>query len=262
MSPDDGSRLDILSQALIDRHLGAMTTREFLRAARALSARYVEDRRQLPSRSPLDSAGKRAAFAVLYGPIHYATTRAVVDGLQLAETRVDRVVDLGCGTGTASAAWSAAFASPPVIDGIDRQGWAVGEANWTWRTLGLSGRARRADLVTEAGVVAAGRRTSLARTAVLAAWSANELAPAARDALLSHLVALGRLGATVVVLEPLSGRAAPWWDAWAAAFTTSGGRADTWRVPNTLPKALRRLDRDAGFDRPTLSARSLLLLGG
>jgi hypothetical protein len=48
---------------VIERHTQSMTRPEFLKAVRALSARYVEQRAALRDRSPLDSAGKRAAFA-------------------------------------------------------------------------------------------------------------------------------------------------------------------------------------------------------
>jgi hypothetical protein len=47
------------------KNLRALSMPELTRAIRALSARYVESRAQLPDRSPLDSAGKRAAFATL-----------------------------------------------------------------------------------------------------------------------------------------------------------------------------------------------------
>jgi hypothetical protein len=146
----------------------------------------------------------------------------------------------------------------PAIEGIDQQPWAVTEAGWTWRTLGVAGRARRGDLLAEAARLSR-RSQQPSRIGVLAAWSVNELPPPARAALRDRLIGLGGGGATVLVIEPLSGRAAPWWDEWTEAFAAAGGRANRWRTPNTLPRALRTLDRDAGFDRPDLVARSLLL---
>lgn len=258
---DDAERpdLDILTTGLFDRHLHTLTTPEFLRAARALSARYVEDRQRLHARSPLDSAGKRAAFAVLYGPIHYETTRAITLGLGLASDSVGRIVDLGCGTGAASAGWARVSTPTPSIEGVDRSGWAVTEARWTWNLIGLSGRATRGDLVAASERLTRQPRQALTTTGVLLAWAVNELAPSERDPLLAHLVTLGKLGARVLVIEPVSGRAAPWWDTWARTVIESGGRADAWQLPNTLPEALRRLDRQAGFDRSHLSARTLLL---
>jgi hypothetical protein len=60
------------------RHRAALTSSEFLKAVRALSARYVERRSTLRDRSPLDSAGKRAAFAAFYAPLHFLTAREIV----------------------------------------------------------------------------------------------------------------------------------------------------------------------------------------
>ena len=69
--------------------MASLSRVEFLRAARALSARYVETRRTLPDRSPLDSAGKRAAFALLFGPIHFAAVAGVVDALDNCPARAN-----------------------------------------------------------------------------------------------------------------------------------------------------------------------------
>jgi len=256
----DRPALDALADALITRHLTAFTRTEFLRAARALSTRYVERRHELSSRPAVDSAGKRAAFAVLYGPIHYAITRAIVERIGGSLPRARTVVDFGCGTGAASAGWASAALEPPVLAGIDRNSWAVAEAGWTWSQLGLAGRARRGDLVAEAGRLGRRSPTALRDTALLLAWSVNELPDAQRDQLLGHLTAVHRLGAAVLVIEPRSGLAVPWWSRWAEAFSAAGGRADTWDLPNALPEPIRRLDREAGFDRQALQARSLTLL--
>lgn len=251
---------DDWADALIARHLGAFTRPEFLRAARALSARYVEGRHNLSSRSALDSAGKRAAFAVLYGPQHFATTRAIVQALGLGTRRTQLIVDLGCGTGAASAGWATALHRPPTLHGVDRDAWALTEADWTWRTLGFEGRTRRGDLTVGAGRLLARGPRLQPDTAILSAYAANELSADARASLLAHLVGLGQRSVTVLVIEPVSGRTAPWWSDWARTIQRAGGRADEWRLPNTLPEALRRLDRDAGFDRPELTGRSLALI--
>ena len=42
----------------------------------------------LPDRNPLDSAGKRAAFAGFYAPLHFLTTREVITGLGGAPSNV------------------------------------------------------------------------------------------------------------------------------------------------------------------------------
>jgi hypothetical protein len=57
----------------------------------------------------LDSAGKRAAFAAFYAPLHFLTMRAIVQELVVADstpvTHIDTIVDLGCGTGVAGGRW-------------------------------------------------------------------------------------------------------------------------------------------------------------
>ena len=63
MTTADTPRVDAWVEALQVRHRANLTTPEFLKAVRALSARYVERRAELPDRSPIDSAGKRSAFA-------------------------------------------------------------------------------------------------------------------------------------------------------------------------------------------------------
>ncbi|HUF46471.1 MAG TPA: class I SAM-dependent methyltransferase [Vicinamibacterales bacterium] len=257
------SSLERLAAALVERHLASLTRPELLRAARALSARYVEGRGSLPSRSPLDSAGKRAAFAVLFAPIHFATVEAIVTGLAAPVGALSRIVDLGCGTGAASAAWALSVSPParPTLLGVDTHRWALAEAAWTWRTLGLPGRVRRADMVAEASRLGARRGASLAGMGIVAAWSVNELTPAGRSALLGHLREAARRQATVLVIEPLSRRAAPWFPEWTRAVEDLGGRADEWHLANRLPASLQALDRDAGFDRTELGARSLMFGG-
>jgi len=258
--PVDRPGLEHLAAALVDRHLRTLTPSEFLRAARALSARYVQGRQQLAARPPLDSAGKRAAFAVLYGPIHFETTCGIVDRLQMHLRRTTLIVDLGCGTGAAAAGWVSRCEQAPQVRGVDRQGWAVTEAGWTWRTLGMTGRAKRGDLVSAAAALTREPAATLAGTSVLLAWAVNELEATARAERLGHLLALGRLGVAILVIEPVASRAVPWWEEWARTFTSIGGRADIWQLPNTLPAEIRRLDREAGFERGTLAARSLALL--
>ena len=63
--------VDIWLAALEDRHLAKLTASEVARALRALSSCYVERRTKLTSGAALDSAGKRAACALFYGPLHF-----------------------------------------------------------------------------------------------------------------------------------------------------------------------------------------------
>ncbi|MCC7007695.1 MAG: methyltransferase domain-containing protein [Acidobacteria bacterium] len=242
--------------ALIARHTRRFSPPEYLKAVRALSARYVERRAQLPRRSAVDSPGKRAAFASYYAPLHFLAARAVVDAIGAARQPVDRLVDLGCGSGVASAAWAMTAQPGPEIVGVDRDAWALTEAVWNWQHLGVAGRTRRADLVRAAEDLVRERR-ALDRTALVLAWSVNELDAAARRRLLTSLGRAAAAGASVLVLEPLARTAVPWWNEWAAACLDWGGRTDEWRFDMGLPLALDRVREAAGFRRQPLGVRSL-----
>jgi len=239
--------------ALQTRHRGALTNPEFLKAVRALSARYVERRGSLPDRSPLDSAAKRAAFAAFYGPLHFLTVAHIVDALGAARGAIDVIGDLGCGTGASSAAWALAFPTPPRIVGLDVHTWALDEAAWTWRTLRLDGRTRRTDVL---------RARLDGISALVAGWSVNELDHHARTDLLGRLIEAASHGASVLIVEPIGRRATPWWADWAARFAVAGGRSDEWRFAIPLPPVLADLDEAAGFRRDALTAKTLWLRAG
>jgi SAM-dependent methyltransferase len=238
--------------ALEKRHLEHLTFAEIRRALQALSSLYVERRERLGSGAALESAGKRAAFALYYGPLHFLLVREIVRALGAASPPVGRVIDLGCGTGAAGAAW-AVEAGRATVEGVDRSGWAVDEARWTLARLGLRGDARRGDV--HAVPMPAGR------AAVLAAFIVNELGEADREHLRDRLLGAAESGARVLVIEPLARRALPWWPAWEEAFVGRGGRADEWRFPARLPPLVAKLDRAAGLDHRELTGRSLWLPG-
>jgi hypothetical protein len=69
--------------------------------------------------APLQGVGKRAAFALYYGPLHFLLIREIVRGLGAADKGVRPIVDLGCGTGDAGAAWALEFPRPPRLVGVD-----------------------------------------------------------------------------------------------------------------------------------------------
>lgn len=237
--------------ALEERHLANLTFSEASRALRALSSCYVERRSRLASGGALDSAGKRAAFALFYSPLHFLVTRQVLREIDAAAATVARIVDLGCGTGAAGAAW-AIESSGARVTGIDRNAWAVAEANWTYRQLHVSGHATQGD-------VGRARVPGAPRTGAVAAYTINELSDTARDGLLPRLMAAHAAGACVLIVEPIARRLAGWWDEWARAFTGAGGRADEWRFPAALPPRQRQLARAAGLDPRELTAKSLFL---
>lgn len=251
--------LDAWLEALIARHTSTLTRSEFLKAVRALSARYVERRSELARRPPADSPGKRAAFAAFFAPLHLLTAREIARALGPSPAAT-RIVDLGCGTGVASAGWALASERRPAIVGVDRQAWALTEAAWNWRILGLAGRSQRDDLNHAAQLLA--ERAVGVETLVVAGWSVNELDADARRALLPVLLALADRGCSVLVIEPLARAAVPWWDEWARTSRTRGGQAHEWKFDATLPPALAALSTEAGFRRETLGARTLWIKSG
>ena len=219
------------------------------RALRALSSCYVERRDKLAAGGPLDSAGKRAAFALFYAPLHFILTRYIVRALPAAEG-VTRVLDLGCGTGSAGAAF--ALEAGARVEGVDRNAWAVAEANWTYRELGLSGRATP-------GTMQRTRIRGERGLAVLASYAVNELPDADREALRVQLFAAHKDGARVLIIEPIARRANRWWESWKEGVEAAGGREDEWRFQIPLPPRQRLLAKGAGLDPRELTARSLYL---
>jgi len=251
MPPQDTAPFDAWLEALEARHLERLRFPEVSRALRALSSAYVERRDRLAHGAALDGGGKRAAFALFYGPLHFLTVREIVLRLPAPDPPIDTIVDLGCGTGAAGAAWATTTPGGrhPQIVGIDRHQWAVAEAAWTYRAFGLRGRATQEDSVRA--------RIPLRRAGLLAAYVVNELTDDARARMLERLLDAVRRGAAVLVVEPISRRAAPWWDEWVQAFAPLGGRADEWRFDATLPDIVRRLGRAAGLSAAEVTARSL-----
>ena len=251
--------IDDWLQAVEARHTRDMRRQDLLKAIRALSVRYVERRAELGSRSPIDSNGRRAAFAAYFAPLHFLVTREIVRAIGAPTTRVDRLLDLGCGTGVASAAWSLELESRPSILGIDRDRWALTESEWNWRHLGVHGRSKQGDLVQHATKATRLDRSQGTSRGLIAGWSVNELTGAARTALLPALMRSSAAGTAVLVIEPIARRSSPWWPEWSDAFTRAGGRADEWRFATALPHRLAELSEAAGFRRDALTARSLWL---
>lgn len=246
-------------QALEVRHLADLRVPEVTRALRALSSAYVERRiaggggatRRVGE--TLDTAGKRAAFALFYGPLHFLAVTHIVDTLGAAEPRPRAVIDLGCGTGVGGAAWALAAGGTPVITGIDRHPWAVAEARWTYAQLGLRGRTRQGD---------AGRLPRVEPgDAVIAAYTLNELPDASRERIIGELLAAALGGVRVLVVEPISRRVTPWWDETVARVVDAGGRADEWKFEADLPPLVERFDRAAGLNHRVIACRSFYCAG-
>lgn len=240
--------------ALEARHLADLSFSEVTRALRALSATYVERRERLERRSAFDSAGKRAAYALYYSPLHFLVVREVVGALALANRPVEHIVDVGCGAGAAGAAWAVSLPAPAAVTGIDAHPWALSEAAFTYRQLGLRGETHRGD--------AARLRLRGRVDAIVAGWVVNELSDEARGAFRELLLTQARRGVPVLIVEPIATRVSPWWPAWTEAFAPLGGRTDEWRFRVELPDLLKRFDRAAGLRHDELTARTLFVSGG
>ena len=236
--------------ALEQRHLAELTTSEIARALRALSSCYVERRAKIIQGGALATAGKRAAFALFYAPLHFLIVRHVIRSLALQGPQLAHIHDLGCGTGSAGAAW--AMETSAGLIGLDRHPWAVAEANWSYRQLGVAGRAITLDM-TRARIQAS------PRTGIIAAYAINELPEVGRAEMLRRLVAAASRGSRVLVVEPIARRLTPWWPAWEAAFSAAGGLAHEWRIESRLPKRQQDLARAAGLNPRELTARTLWL---
>ena len=221
------------------------------KGAQALSSLYVQRREKIGD--ALDGRGKRAAFAMFYAPLHFLAVREAVRALGLATAPApSSILDLGCGTLAAGAAWAVECASPrPALAGVERHPWAAAEAKHTLRARGLAGRVEVGD-VAKAKLPGAGG-------GVVAGWLVNELDDGARERLRARLLEAGRSGARVLVVEPIARSPVPWWDAWAESFRAAGGRADEWRFRVELPAPLAKMDRAAKLDHRVLAVRTLAL---
>jgi hypothetical protein len=255
--------MNVWMAALEARQLADLTFQEVSRSLRALSATYVERRARIKEGAALSGSGKRAAFALFYGPLHFLTVHHIVSALGEPFTAVDTLIDLGCGTGASGAGWATACAREPATLGVDRHPWAIDEARRTYGDLGLRGTFRVDDMTRvpfgkrrdhDRGT----RRPDVRRTGVLLAYAVNEIAEGARrDELLEGLLGHAASGGHVLVVEPLAGFVAPWWGEWQRGFEEAGGRAAEWRFRAELPPIVERLGRAAGLNHRELKARSL-----
>jgi SAM-dependent methyltransferase len=250
-------------RAAFDAWLSATTARfaaelrfaEIRKGVQALSSLYVERRAgaDLAARAR-SGAGKRAALAAYFAPLHFLATRYALERLLEstpgALAHVRRVVDLGCGTGAAGAAAASACAETPEVLGVDRSGWALGEARRTYAAFGLPARILRRRLP---GGLPRPRASDLC----VLGWCLNELGEGDREALLGELAGAHSQGARILVLEPLAGAAVPWWE--EARRELGGSRAWVAEVKRAIqrPAQLADLDRAAGLDHRVIGARAL-----
>jgi len=242
--------MDAWLAALTQRHAANLTSAELTRALRALSSCYVERRGKIASGAAYDGAGKRAAFATFYGPLHFLTVAGILRALGAGDRAFDTLLDLGCGSGVGGAAWALAGPARPRVTGIDRSPWAVDEANWTYAQLGVQGRAKTGDI---------GKATLPAseRCAVLLGYAVNEMDAISRASLLTKLLEASRAGTGVLIVEAIARRDKPWWPEWTRALEAEGARENEWRLVADIPDAIRELARRAGLTLKELTARTI-----
>jgi SAM-dependent methyltransferase len=239
-------------EALEQRHQKTLTFSEIRRGVQALSSLYVSRRDRLDRNAALDGAGKRAAFAMFFGPLHFLLVRQIVRALDAGIPEGMAILDLGCGTGVAGAAWAIEQTPVPKVTAVDRNASVLEECRWTYRQLGIRGTTKALDI---------GSLRIPPRSGVIAAFTINELDGADRDRFRGELVTVSENGAPVLIVEPIARRAISWWDEWANAFEEAGGRQDEWRFQVPLPERLALMDKAAGLDHRELTGRSLWLPG-
>jgi predicted RNA methylase len=248
------SSFDTYLAALEERHLADLRFSEVTRALRALSSAYVERRESaLADHKALEGAGKRAAFAMYYGPLHFLLVQHIIRALAVAHAP-GVVVDLGCGTGVAGAAVADTLRdlrnprSDLRVLGIDTHPWTLEEARFTYKAFRLQHDVRRGH--------AARVRFPADTAIVVAAFVVNELTDRDRTDLLDHIKHSRK---HTLIIEPISQRISPWWEHWLSEFSKLGGRSDIWKARIDLPPNVKRLAKAAGLRPEMLTARSLFV---
>lgn len=219
------------------------------RSLGVLSATYVQRRARLADGIALTGRGKRAAFALYFGPLHYLLVRGIVERLPHAAASRRPILDLGCGTGAAGVAWADLGNHRRDVTGVDVSAWALGEAASAYRCFGLRGRTVRGSV--------AGLTWPRGPLAIVAAFALNELTEPDRAAALRIVLDRVALGDQVLIIEPLAKGVAPWWSVWRREFEAAGGRADEWRFPADLPPLAARLGHAARLHHRDVTGRSL-----
>ncbi len=245
--------LDAWIEAARERVAPGLSFPEIRKAVQAVSSLYVERRASVGlGAKTTESAGKRAAFATYYAPLHLLIARRAASMLPDAVRKsIRRVHDLGCGTGASGVGFVQGCGGALEVHGLDRSGWALSEARHTFAQFGVAGRTRRAAIPEALPKLRPG-------DAVVAGWSANELEADARARLLDFLMEAVRGGNPIVLIEPLAKRIAPWWPTFARALVAYGVRDVEIRFEPPLPRWIERLDEASGLDHRELRARALL----
>lgn len=227
-----------------------LSFRQIRQGVQAVQKDYLSRMRgqALPNK-PLEGRAKRAAFATFYAAIHFRTVQSWVEEHPLQPRNgLNRIIDLGCGTGAVGSAVALSIEPHPSVLGLDRSPWAVAEARETYRSFGLQGSAQRATLP---GGLPRGSRGEL----MVAGWSINELDDAARDRLKTAIENGLERGAGLLIFEPISERISPWWSSWQSSLSRWGTEEHRFKCHWERPEWVARMDKAARMDHRILSAR-------
>jgi trans-aconitate methyltransferase len=163
------------------------------------------------------------------------------------------IIDLGCGSGVAGAAWALCSDPPANVVGVDLNPELLREAAQNWRELGVRGGTVRSHI--------AKYRWPKPPVSIVAAFTINELDEHDRETLWQALTRQVQGGSRVLIVEPLATRITPWWQEWARRAAEIGGRADEWHFEVELPQRVFLLGKSAGLDPRELGARTIWLAG-
>lgn len=255
MNQDRMARSARYLDALTERHLKDLKFGEVTRALRALSVGYVEKREEGGLARALDGRGKRAAFALYYGTTHFLAVQALVRDLDLGFSGSGKptILDIGCGTGVCGAAWAIESESPTMVTGADRSSFALHEARWTYQTLRIKGETSRS--ITET------LETIRRPEGIVIGWTLNELDDLKRDLIAAKILPWVARGTRLLVIEPVSKRVAPWWEAWVARFPAGQCAVMEKRLRLAWPPKVALLARSAGLGTDETALRILVARG-
>jgi trans-aconitate methyltransferase len=234
---------------MLERHGEALTFTEIRKGVQALSRLYVQKRGKTDPAKALEGQGKRAAFVLYYGALHYIAVHHLVRRTGLDGRSLRRILDLGCGAGAAGAAWAGRLPNDAAVVGVDRSGWAVKAAGWTYAAFGLRHETRRAD-ISEVQLPGEGE-------GIVLGWAVSELPGGTRDYMLDRLGDALRRGASLLVVEPVAGPVAPWWGEWVEELAPFGASAREVKLSIDPPAWIAHMDKAAHLNHRTFTVRAL-----
>ena len=235
------------------RYVPPLSFAEVRKGVQALvRLRETREGEEAPLRRAYEGQGKRAAAATVLSWLRFLAAYHACEMLELpGRGPYQRLWDLGCGCGASGAGLARALGGRLAIQGIDRSGWALGEAGETWSAFGLSGRPRREELPE--AFPNAGRAEL-----IVLGWCLGELDARGRRRVAARALSASRRGATLVVLDELAPKPT-WWPELADALGPAGALEQPLRVSIERPQRIRAMDKAARQDNQVLAMRALVV---